>query len=128
MRTLKGFKKTEKKNPQELFEAERLRFINNRGFNEYARILSECENWQSAIKRFRDLKEKCLAEAEVWRAKQYKKNSTKVNGYLHDDDREYSMTITAINENRRNNTIRNLERRAAEYTNFENILLSRIGI
>lgn len=112
-----------KKAPEELYQEER----NKYKIGSYGEVLQKCDNYIDAINMFHELSIKAQQERDAWSNKVYKGNKNLV--FVNKDDvNEFSTTIGAINERRKQNTINRLNKQSKEYLNYIKILKERINI
>lgn len=112
----------------ELFKKEKEAFANEDGHNSYAEGLRESKTWQEAVSFFRKKKSELEAEAKDWSGRKYKKNGGSVLVRSDEDmDGWEEKSVDGINERRRRNAIHAALKRAQEFEEFAQTLMSRIG-
>ncbi len=105
-----GFK-GERKTQAEIFAEEQKKPYSGN----YKEILASSKTWQEAYDRLNGKAKEYRVKAEEWRAKTYKKNGGSVEvGGKYDDLDAKNVSIDYINERRREDAIKSLEREAEE--------------
>lgn len=112
-----------KKTSEELYQEER----NKYKIGSYGEVLQKCDNYIDAISMFNELSIKAQQECAAWSNKVYQGNKNIV--FVNKDEvNEFSTTIGAINERKKQNTINRLNKQSKEYLKYINILKERINI
>lgn len=107
------------KTPEQIYAEE----VQKSHARDYMEILLASGTWQEAYNNFHKKADECLAKADEWRNKVYKKHGGRVLVDAKYNDYDAKMvSVDAINERRRERNISGCEKVACEYRNYADFL------
>lgn len=107
------------KTPEQIYAEE----VQESHARDYKEILLASGTWQEAYNNFQKKANECLAKADEWRNKVYKKHGGHVLvGAKYNDYDAKMVSVDAINERRRERNISGYEKDACEYRKYADFL------
>ncbi len=121
-----GFKSPERKSAEERFAEEKL----GRYSGLYKEVLNSSDTIQEAVQKFVDRLRGLADSHKDWSSRKYKRNSGVVEAGAKYGELEAGnpMRIDAVNEKRREKTLRGIEKEAKEVEGYIHTLLERCGV
>lgn len=121
-----GFKSPERKSAEERFAEEKL----GRYSGLYKEVLDSSDTIQEAVQKFVGRLRELADAHKDWSSRKYKHNSGVVEAGAKYGELEAGspMRIDAVNEKRREKTLRGIEKEAKEVEGYINTLLGRCGV
>ncbi len=121
-----GFKKPERKSAEEHFAEEKF----GRYSGLYKEVLDSSDTIQEAVQKFVGRLRELADAHKDWSSRKYKRNSGVVEAGAKYGELEAGspMRIDAVNEKRREKTLRGIEKEAKEVEGYINTLLGRCGV
>lgn len=121
-----GFKSPERKSAEERFAEEKV----GRYSGLYKEVLDSSDTIQEAVQKFVGRLRELADAHKDWSSRKYKRNSGVVEAGAKYGELEAGspMRIDAVNEKRREKTLRGIEKEAKEVEGYINTLLERCGV